>query len=215
MRQRRICAPLSRARLSTRSQRRSSNQAPGEPPGVENRKRLRLLGALDQSRFESPIQSEGRGLAMAQDYVRYSADVETIPAGESDTIEQILASMHRLPTSRRCRSRMPYRVAGRREPVSNRRAPSPPKAGRLQPGPPGSSSTACRSACRTASWPIARRARSCGLGCGLIPRCRACAGRPTALCSLNRFRSPRFRPSVAKPFPDTPARSIDERSMTT
>ncbi len=33
---------------------------------------------------------------MMQDYVRYSADVETIPAGESETIEQILASMHRL-----------------------------------------------------------------------------------------------------------------------
>ncbi len=33
---------------------------------------------------------------MMQDYVRYSADVETIPPGESETIEQILASMHRL-----------------------------------------------------------------------------------------------------------------------
>ncbi len=33
---------------------------------------------------------------MAQDYVRYSADVETIPAGENETIEQILASLHRL-----------------------------------------------------------------------------------------------------------------------
>ncbi len=33
---------------------------------------------------------------MTQDYLRYSADVETIPAGESETIEQILVSMHRL-----------------------------------------------------------------------------------------------------------------------
>ena len=138
MRQRRICAPLSRARLSTRSQRRSSNQAPGEPPGVEN-----ASGFVCWAPWISPALNRlSRMRAEGLPWRRIT--FATVTTSKRSRLARAIRSSKSWPRCiacrpRRCRSRMPIpsgrKTRARIEPsrafASQGRTPSARPAGQF------------------------------------------------------------------------------------